>query len=362
MTNTNKNAHYVERFDRPGFIVRNEEIVYSNTDACSVGLLPGISISPLVVCGLEYLDTLKDGDLCTATLRLPDDSIRQATVNRTGDEYLILLDSEEDERILQALALAAQKLRNPLQRIQFASSDLFKAIDIMDTTTRQHIRELQMSIFQILRLVDNMSDSHELMSCPMHNAERTDLEEFFSEIISTKVALLAEELELQFSFVAPRKAITANIDREKVARCVYNLLSNAMRFTPKNGHIRCELLRSSTHAIFQITDSGPGLKQEIREKLFSRYHRSPSLEDPRHGLGLGLLIARTIAKNHGGALYVTSCADGGTQVAFTLSRLDTPPNGVHSPTIMVSRNESWDQSLVELSGELPLSALRYMGL
>lgn len=97
----------------------------------------------------------------------------------------------------------------------------------------------------------------------------------------------------------------------RLERIIDNLLDNAVSFSPPGGEIRAVLARNENWITLAITDEGPGIPVEKREKVFQRFHSDrPAGEDFGKHSGLGLAIARTIAEAHDGNLVATSRPDG----------------------------------------------------
>ncbi len=315
MLNTLDPTHYLNRYDRPSFITRGSIILCSNADAKAMLLTAGADVAPLLGSLWEQVETMGDGELFTSLQIL--DKPRQASICRVPEGYLFQLDDLEDEYSLQALALAAQKLREPLSETLLGIQALEKLIPPVEEADAS-LRLLRRSYYRLLRLTENMTAGHDYLENPPADQEATELGGFFDEIFKTAAGLMSSA-QKNISFHAPSRDVVAYIDRQAVERCVYNLLSNALQFLPQNGHIHGELLRTASHAILRVTDNGEGLRREIRNDLFTRYRRRPTIEDGRLGLGLGLCIVRSIVTAHGGAVYAGALPNGGTEVAISLS-------------------------------------------
>ena len=102
---------------------------------------------------------------------------------------------------------------------------------------------------------------------------------------------------------------------------MYNLVENAVKYTPEGGHIHVAVFRTGKQAVFAVTDDGPGIPAEDQPHIFDRFYRADkardrSSEEGTHSFGLGLAIARKIAEQSGGTLSATSTeADGTTFTA-----------------------------------------------
>lgn len=346
----------ISLIERPAFLVCEGIVVQTNSAAHELNVAVGESVVPMLLCSSEDLDALGEGCLCTAIML---NGLRHLTdIQRTGEGLLFLLDAQEDDIPLQALALAAQQLRSPMNTVMQAASQIAGYLPTDDAEAVHEVRVLKQGLFQILRTISNMSDAYELTH-PSPMKEPTDMGAFCGEIFE-KVSTLSESLGIDISFDLPKRDITVMLDRQQIERCIYNLISNAMRFTPRGGFIHGSLKITPNHCILNIQDSGEGLHQQVQQTFHARYHRKPTIEDGRHGLGLGLHIARQITLAHGGALFIGPGPQGGTVISVPVARVPSKDDILESPALRVDYGAQWDRTLIELSRELPEEAFDYL--
>ncbi|TMA39581.1 MAG: response regulator [Deltaproteobacteria bacterium] len=117
----------------------------------------------------------------------------------------------------------------------------------------------------------------------------------------------------------------AELDPEKLERMFLNLLSNAFKFAPSGGTVRCFVAADSERATVHVLDSGPGVRPELREAIFERFRQGEEGAGRRFGgTGLGLSIVKEFVELHGGTIAVGDAPGGGA--AFTVSLpLKAPP-------------------------------------
>jgi PAS domain S-box-containing protein len=117
---------------------------------------------------------------------------------------------------------------------------------------------------------------------------------------------LAPQRSLSYVVTTP-DALRAEVDPEKFDRVLLNLLSNAFKFTPAGGRIRCGLeVIGSGRVLLTVQDSGPGIKLEARATIFERFRQAQTGATREFGgTGLGLAIARDFADLHGGSIAVS---------------------------------------------------------
>ena len=132
-----------------------------------------------------------------------------------------------------------------------------------------------------------------------------------------------------------------------------NIISNSLKFMPQGGTIQAKLTRRGQKLYVSILDSGSGIQESTRADLFSRYTREPSVEDGRFGIGLGLVLIRSTAYQHGGTVLVDQPMEQGTRVTMTLAISSGSTDHVRSPILKVDYAGERDHGLLELSEVLP---------
>jgi CheY-like chemotaxis protein len=100
-------------------------------------------------------------------------------------------------------------------------------------------------------------------------------------------------------------------DPERLQQVIWNLLVNAVRFTPRGGRVQLRLERVNSHVEIVVSDTGVGIKPEFLPHMFERFTQADSRFSREHGgLGLGLAIARHIVEMHGGSIHAASAGEG----------------------------------------------------
>ena len=258
-------------------------------------------------------------------------------------------DSESCE--LQSLALAARELREPLASIMISADHLFPA-ESDDPATNTQIARINQGLFQMLRLISNMSDAGRYASSGAVSMETKNISTLLDEIF-TKASALVEHTGIRLEYTGIADAIYGLVNAELLERAVLNIISNALKFTPKDGTIQSKLLRRGNKLYLSILDNGSGIPESTRSNLFSRHTREPGLEDGRFGVGLGFVIIRSAAQQHGGTVLVDQPAGCGTRVTLTLSIRPGSTDQVRSPILRVDYAGERDHGLLELSDVLP---------
>jgi signal transduction histidine kinase len=116
----------------------------------------------------------------------------------------------------------------------------------------------------------------------------------------------------------------AHADYGKIQRVLINLVDNALKYTPSGEQVTVSAARYGTNAIMvKVFDSGPGVPEEFREKIFERFSQVPGQRGRTRGSGLGLTFCRLAVRAHGGRIWVEPRSGGGSVFAFTLPTIES---------------------------------------
>ncbi|HIP73347.1 MAG TPA: HAMP domain-containing histidine kinase, partial [Anaerolineae bacterium] len=147
--------------------------------------------------------------------------------------------------------------------------------------------------------------------------EKTDLVILLQEVANSLMAYFHNK-NFQFELALLPSPCYIWIDRQKITRVFYNLLSNAYKYTPSDGRIRIHMAYQEENVIIQITDNGYGMNQDQLDQLFQPYFRTKEAHESKiSGSGLGLHIVKTFVEAHGGSIQVSSQLGQGS--TFTIS-------------------------------------------
>ena len=108
------------------------------------------------------------------------------------------------------------------------------------------------------------------------------------------------------------------VDQGKILQVMENLLTNAVKFSPKGSLIQVICEMSEREVQISVKDQGCGMTPEQVERVFDKFYRVDSSNTAKQGLGLGMSIAKNIVEAHGGRIWVESELGKGTTVSFTL--------------------------------------------
>jgi PAS domain S-box-containing protein len=142
----------------------------------------------------------------------------------------------------------------------------------------------------------------------------------------------AEAKEITLAVEVPPEAPTITGDPDRLQQVVWNLVSNAVKFTPQHGRIDVRLRREGSSLTLTVTDNGKGIEPEFLPHVFERFRQADSTSTRAHGgLGLGLAIVRHLVELHGGTVSAESAGMGQgatfiVRLPLALSAPDLPPS------------------------------------
>ena len=206
------------------------------------------------------------------------------------------------------LADASHELRTPVAALQATAETLLRQQPERPERDRLEA-DIARGTQRLGRLVDDLLNLARLEAGEPLRAEPVDLVEVSDGIIAS--SLPHTSARISFSHDGPATVVG---DPDALTRALGNLLDNAIRAGGEDGEVRVEIRHSPTHVHVSVSDDGPGVPPEQRERIFDGFVRLNGSSGP--GTGLGLAIARAIAHQHHGEI---TCEDAPSGARFTLA-------------------------------------------
>jgi len=240
--------------------------------------------------------------------------------------------AEREQLRSTLLSSVSHDLRTPLAAITGAASTLRdQALD--DATRRELLDALCEEADRMDRLVGNLLDMTRLASGTV-----TPRREWIpvDELVGAALARVEHELDQHHVRTAvPEYPALVSVDPVLVEQLIVNLLDNAARHTPAGTEVQVSAEASAGALTLEVTDSGPGVPEPLRERIFERFQRGGATAG--RGAGLGLAIARAIAEVHGGTLTLLERPGGGARFRLELPRVGDSPSIPAEPGPEVAR-------------------------
>ena len=335
--------------DRPAFFVKDGTVTHVNRPAAALFLTTGTPVASLLRTGTQEYQEFTGG--CLYLNLLLAGRTMGFSVTRTAGFDVFRLEEEDDNRELQAMALAARELRGPLDSILSTVRRMFPVSGVTDDpTVKNQAARINRGLFQMLRVINNMSDAGQYNADSQDRQEIRDICSVINEIFDKAMAL-SEFTQVKLTYTGCTEAVYSLTDVHKLERAIYGILSNALKNTPAGGTISAELTHRRDLVCLTVRDSGCGIDDSLRGNIFSQYLRQPGLEDPKFGIGLGMVLIRATAAAHGGTVLVDHPDGCGTRVTMTLAVRQEGGSRVRSNCLIP--DGGLDQALIELADLLP---------
>ncbi len=249
------------------------------------------------------------GDLHTE-IRAPSSSYEIIKLSASIDRLRKSLAQQEDLR-KQLASNISHELRTPLNVLQ---NQLEAIIDGIFEPTPERLDGILQEVIRLTSLV-----------AELENISAIESSDFIPEIKDVKLAHVVENVCTTFEAAFQRKHIALDVQikkgiivkaqEDKLKQLVINIISNALKYTDSGKVTVKTYMYNNDHAVFEVRDTGVGLTEEDKEKIFERFYRvEKSRNRNTGGAGLGLSIVKNIANAHGWVIEVES--DGKTGTTF----------------------------------------------
>lgn len=230
---------------------------------------------------------------------------------------------EEDQRKADFVSLLSHELKTPVTSIkgyiQLMQREI-KKNNLQKEKIESGLDRVDRLVKQLTGLVSDMLDLSRI------ETDRLDLKR--KTVVLN--ALVTEVIE-DFRMTAPERDITitqseelvTQLDHDKIAQVLINLISNAIKYSPAKSLINIEISKSDQNGMVSITDQGIGIAEKDHKKIFERFYRVEG-KDEKHfsGFGIGLYLAHSIIERHGGKLTIQSTPQKGSTFTFSIPLSD----------------------------------------
>ncbi len=225
-------------------------------------------------------------------------------------------DLEQVERLRRELvANVSHELKTPISALR---AHLENLLDGVEEPNRRTIQVMLQQSERLSRLVEQLLDLSRLESgdIPM-DRRAVALEPLVAEVASEVAVARGSTVSIETAIPPGLPPLWA--DRERIHQVLFNLLDNAVRFTPRDGRVTIRAERRDDRCVVAVEDTGPGVPPEHLPLLFERFYRvDPARSRGDGGTGIGLAIARSVVDAHGGRIWAESEVGKGSVFRFEL--------------------------------------------
>jgi signal transduction histidine kinase len=215
----------------------------------------------------------------------------------------------------EVLGVVAHDLRNPLGVIG-GTIDLLKEYELDPRQREKLLAAAARSVQQMKRLVNDLLDVTRFESGRLAlTIGELSADTLLAEAMDS-IHQAAIERGLSITIFPLTSDLYVAGDRGRLAQVFDNLLGNAVKFTPPEGHITMRAWADGPDVVFEVADTGPGVSAENRAHLFDRFWQARASD--LRGIGLGLAISKAIVEAHGGRMWVESEVGAGSRFYFAI--------------------------------------------
>lgn len=211
----------------------------------------------------------------------------------------------------------SHELRTPLTLISTPVTEVLEN-EPLTTTAREHLTMVRRNTERMLRLVNQILDFRKIQNKKMKILiERTELIAFLLTIIES-FKLVADENLINYTLTSQQDELFIWIDRDKVEKIVFNLLSNAFKYTSPGKSIKVIVKTDSQSVSIHVIDEGIGIARDKQESLFQRFETLPKDNMLHPSSGIGLSLVKELAEMHHGSIAVKSKVGVGSDFCVKL--------------------------------------------
>ncbi len=221
------------------------------------------------------------------------------------------------------LASMSHELRTPLTAIlgltEVLQEEYFGKVN---DKQKEYLKDIHESGQHLLSLINDILD---LAKIEVGKIELERGPVVVKELLENSLVMIREKankhsIKLEIDLAPEIEGLNIQADGRKLKQIIFNLLSNASKFTPDGGHIQLSAKCEGGKMVVAVTDNGIGIPPEKQENVFDEFYQVESaLKDKTPGTGLGLPLSRKMVKMHGGELWCESEGEGkGSRFVFTL--------------------------------------------
>ncbi len=238
-------------------------------------------------------------------------SFRDVTEKMEAEKALInaKIHAEEANRTKsEFLATMSHELRTPLNSVIGYSDTLrSKIFGPLNERQLKYLTNISISGNHLLNLINDILDISRIESGDISLfIETVYIEDIFEDVKNIAIPL-ATSKNISLEFSAKPSDMSINVDKIKLKQILHNLVNNALKFTPENGHVKVEARKSRSLTEISVRDNGIGIPEDKLEIIFEPFKQiDSSLSRKYSGTGLGLMIVKKFVEMHGGEIRVKS--------------------------------------------------------
>jgi signal transduction histidine kinase len=249
-------------------------------------------------------------------------SLAQRAINNVDE--LKALDRAKSEFV----SIASHELRTPLTSIKGSLGLLSSGIvgDLKGESLGL-IKIAEQETDRLVRLINNLLDLAKMESRTFKLQTEWISIPTLMESCRESLTGLSQTAQVEIEIHNPKEKIEASLDKDRIQQVVTNLISNAIKYSPKNDKVILgHFINEQNRLEITITDRGPGIAEHDQQLIFEKFRQATQPESKLvKGTGLGLAISKALVEEHGGTIHVQSKIGAGSTFSFTIPQWRVSP-------------------------------------
>lgn len=223
------------------------------------------------------------------------------------------------------VATVSHDLRSPLTLMK-GYTTMLQMVGELNEQQKTYVQKIISSVENMSRLVNNLLDLGRIEAGIGLQIEKVMVSQVVDDVLNAlQLQATQKQIELQKEWISANTASIIEADRALIQQALYNLVENAIKYTPAGGKVTVRLEEQHHHLVLKVIDTGIGIAPLDLPRLFEKFYRSGRRESyQQRGTGLGLAIVKSIVERHHGRVWVESQLGKGSTFSMELP-LRQPP-------------------------------------
>lgn len=265
------------------------------------------------------------------------------------DRFRIKQMKELNDYKLQFFTNIAHEFRTPLTLIMGPLTSLMKRANSL--WEKAQLKAIYNNSLRLQKLIEELIQFRKIESGKeMLQVRETDLIVFTQEIVES-FHQHAQDHEVHLEFIPETDALRGWIDPGKLEKILINLISNAIKYNHRGGHVEVKVGAEDNRARFTVRDTGPGIPTALQEKIFEPFYHHPASDTATgKSTGIGLSLTKSLVQVHNGTIELISSEGNGSSFIVTIPvNRDAYPASITPPNLFIPSDNLAEKVLQEFS-------------
>lgn len=279
-------------------------------------VIRGADASEAIICFRHLPEEKEYWSLVKATPYIDEKSKKRYAINSFQD--ITAHKNDDKEKDIQ-IGVVSHELKSLLTSVKAYGQILErKLIKMNELQPLQYLHKMDIQVNSLTRVITDLLSVTRIQSGRLElNKELFDLRELIDDVVPDVQIITRHRIMVKG--VLSKKIFA---DKVRIREVLFNLLTNAMKYSPEENDIIIHLSAEKTQVICSVEDHGSGIPEDEKKKIFGLFYRGKTMDrNAKKGLGIGLFVAHGIIRAHGGNLALEKSSEEGTVMMFTLPHM-----------------------------------------